>query len=310
MRIAGLGGASSFWAIRLRANLIIPALQDYAVEILFAAGGEAEDLAPAASKLGQTADGSVISAFVCFATRCEKKLTHSPSVHGISGLRFSLTRAWPGGDDYLISRVGPYRIPPSRFVTIDDPVVLASIPASRINKVELSMVVETATGESTLKGLAYAAAFGPSIASNGAASGSFAVSLPPLPLVSSPSPYGCDVHHGSSPSLDGKVVILRRGGCSFAKKANVAALAGAKGVLVVGTLDDEDVVPLADEEEASYKALVPLVLVSNSTGSALEAMMKEGGGATIKAEAAKDEDVNALVLGGYTVVNVKLLRQR
>lgn len=68
--------------------------------------------------------------------------------------------------------------------------------------------------------------------------------------------------------------------------------------------------PLADGEEESYTALVPLVLVSNSTGSALEALMKEGEGATVKAEVAKEEDVDPLVLGGYTVLNVKLLRQR
>jgi mannosidase alpha-like ER degradation enhancer 1 len=238
-------------------------------------------------------------------------LSRAYTLRSSSRLRFALTRSQPGGDGFFVSRVGPYRIPVGQFVHIGDPLVLASIPLRRPEKIQLSASV----GDSTLHLPALVANFGPSIASTSPPTGAFAFSEPALPLVTTTFPYGCEPHHhgeGSSSGLDveGKVLVLRRGMCSFARKANLAALGGAKAVIVINTdSDDDDIVPSADAEERDYKALVPLLLVSNHTGTALEALMASGPGkGSVKAEEATDE-VEPMILGGYHVMNVKLQRR-
>lgn len=219
-----------------------------------------------------------------------------------------MTRAQAGGDGFFVSRVGPYRVAAGSYVHIHDPAVLAAVPSKRVEKVQL----EVQLGDSQLHLPAYMSSFGPSVASTSPPRGSFAFAEPALPLVQATFPFGCESHHKADPleaDIQGKIIVLHRGKCSFAKKANLAALGGAKAVVVINTSDEAGFVPSAEGEE-EYKALVPLVLVSNSTGSALEALIARGGeeAALMRPVESRDE-VDSLVLGGYQVLNVKLRRK-
>ncbi|GAA5884084.1 hypothetical protein JCM6882_002133 [Rhodosporidiobolus microsporus] len=171
----------------------------------------------------------------------------------------------------------------------------------------------------------------------------------------SPSPNPSP-HRSLPPNpLSSHLLLLHRGHCSFALKAHHAALSGASGVVLISSpspLDDDPrgdgfVVPSADageEGEETIRALVPLVLVGNSTGRALEEMVRsaaaareervrivgEDGGAE-REEGGKEieeaeeeevfvsvhrmeededelEDAGGVVLGGYVVRNIKLWR--
>lgn len=219
-----------------------------------------------------------------------------------------MTRAQAGGDGFFVSRVGPYRVAAGSHVHIHDPAVLAALPSKRVEKVQLDVQL----GNSRLHLPAYMSSFGPSVASTSPPRGSFAFAEPALPLVQATFPFGCEPHHSSDPleaNIEGKILVLHRGRCSFAKKANLAALGGAKAVVLINSSDEEGFVPSAEGEE-DYKALVPLMLVSNSTGSALEALIAKGGVevALMRPVEANDE-VDTLVLGGYQVLNVKLQRR-
>ncbi|KAK4701911.1 ER degradation enhancer, mannosidase alpha-like 1, partial [Phenoliferia sp. Uapishka_3] len=289
----------------------IPTSEEYNVELLFASSTDTEDVAPSTQKVRQERDGSV-------------------HISGISGLRFSLTRAWPGGHDgFLVSRVAQYRVPVGSAVVISDPVVLSSIPPPRLEKVHLRIALKTeGEKDNILVVPALAANFGPSISGSAAAKGSFALSQPALPLRSHKSgfPYGCGPHVDvevtpallwgegvSRNSLDGQVLILRRGRCSFARKAHFAALAGAKAVVVVNNTpsDEEDsmIVPSVDGEDKELKALVPLLLISNTTGTTLEEALSGEVEALIRPVEPTENSIQPLMLGGYSVGNVILQRK-
>jgi len=112
------------------------------------------------------------------------------------------------------------------------------------------------------------------------------------------------------------VVLLRRGDCTFLQKAQLAAQAGAKGVLVTNT-EETAFTPTTDEseEEEAQGGLVSLILVGNSSGSVVERMASEGqvllevrpahrhsaGHPTDEGEAAK-----VFVVNGFTVANARL----
>lgn len=204
---------------------------------------------------------------------------------------------------------------------------------------------------------ALAASFGPSIVHRAddtippGLSPPFMLDGPAFPLtLPAFDPYGCEPHHPSSSSSSsgapqGALVLLHRGHCSFALKAHHAALSGARGVVLVSSASpsasdaegDEFVVPSADpdeEDDETMRALVPLVLVANSTGAELERMVR---GVMLPAEeeeeeergrrqqrqvwvtithaededgAEEEEEEAGLMLGGYLVRNVKLHRGR
>lgn len=200
-------------------------------------------------------------------------------------------------------------------MVIRDQVVIASIPpVVPVEKIYLMAnltttsnlgpegpSLETDASPSGLYVPALAASFGPSVAYRSPE----AIPPPMIPfMLDGPAmslvlprfdPYGCEPHHppatGSSNQLDRPhILLLHRGHCSFALKAHYAALAGAKGVVVVShpsPTDEPDaqnlggfVVPGADaaeEAEDTMRALVPLVLVANSTGQALEDLVRRAG---------------------------------
>lgn len=178
----------------------------------------------------------------------------------------------------------------------------------------------------TLEVNALAANFGPSLSSRQPQPGSFALRNPALPLTTSPYPYGCEPHHSPSTdpshSFEGKLLLLHRGVCSFALKSNLAALSGARGVVIINSSDTDDVVPSAsadDEAEETMKSLVPMVLVGNATGGLLEELVKnrrQGEQVWVRVreeklapgEEEQDELIDGIVLGGHTVRNVKLGR--
>ena len=220
---------------------------------------------------------------------------------------------------------------PTDPLNASDPAVIGSIPALRLEKVHLHIAIKEHVGASatSLVVPALAANFGPHVGSTAALKGSFALGQPALPLRSrSPEfAYGCEPHHDLAPvapskiwggggggtrsAIDGQVLVLRRGLCSFARKAHFAALAGAKAVIVVNTADTDEsmIVPSAEGEDRDLKALVPLVMVSNSTGVRLEELLRSAVEAVVRPEEPKETGIQPLVLGGYTVSNVILERR-
>ncbi|GAA5873021.1 hypothetical protein JCM1840_007299 [Sporobolomyces johnsonii] len=351
--------------------------EDAGIELLFAASTSHEVTAPRASQLAQLGGGDVV-------------------VHAINGLRFSLVRATPGAEGYIVSKVGPYKVPTGAYVVIRDPSVLASIPRQRAEKLRLDVDVAPADSpprrphpaspadeasrlDSFLDKLlhpladsvppppprhsapapalqlsALAASFGPSLSSRQPPPNSFALSQPALPLTTSLYPYGCEPHHpppsssssssnAHGTSLEGHLLLVHRGHCSFALKSNLAALAGAKGVIVINSAHEDLVVPSAssaaaavgDDDDgdgdegdgdgdvkARMASLVPVVLVGNGTGAELEELVKatraRGEGeevwVSVEEEGEGDDDgdevVEGMVLGGYLTRNIKLSRRR
>ncbi|GAA6006626.1 hypothetical protein JCM11491_003122 [Sporobolomyces phaffii] len=346
--------------------------EDIPIELLFASNTNAEVVLPLATQLVQHAT------------------TQDVVVHTINGLRFALTKAERKGHGYVVSQVGPYRIPQDRFVVIRDPTVLATLnPPRRTEKLKLDAAVSSTDEPPTsldhvdrrrpvppppsaldafidkllhpltssteplpqivsnetpalkdvaavagaapvLELVALAANFGPSVSTRQPLPGAFALRNSALPLAVSPYPYGCEPHHhhpdDPASSIEGKLVLLHRGVCSFALKASLAARSGARGVVVINSDDDgsdrdEVVVPsasAADEATETMATLVPMVLVGNATGGLLERLvretkpgeqvwvrLREGGGGD-EPDDDDDELVDGLVLGGYVVRNVKL----
>ncbi|KAK4051547.1 hypothetical protein OIV83_002687 [Microbotryomycetes sp. JL201] len=291
--------------------------EEYGIELLFAPDAAQEVSSPAKDQCRQEQDGSVV-------------------VAGIQGLRFALTRASSGSDGFVVSRVGPYRVPSGSYVSIKDPLVLANLPHRRVERVQIDVSLDATLVNDPLSddvpeslsmhASALVANFGPSVASSQPPPRSFAFSMPRLPLVRPLFQFGCEpivdddkldssqTTDDPSVSVRDKIVVLHRGMCSFARKSNMAALSGSKGVIVINSTDDEEFIPSAEGDEADLNALVPLLLVSNSTGYALEEMVKKGAEQGVEAMVrlvdAHDESEGAgLILGGYQVLNVKLHRK-
>ncbi|GAA5882976.1 hypothetical protein JCM16303_006771 [Sporobolomyces ruberrimus] len=218
--------------------------------------------------------------------------------------------------------------PPSALDTFIDKIMHPLTPSQIISTENLART-DFGNSPPPLEFNALAANFGPSLSIRKPLPGSFALRNPALPLTTSLYPYGCEPHHprttarGNSPdSIEGKLVLLHRGVCSFALKSSLAALSGAKGVVVINSSDTEDVVPSAsaqEESEETMKSLVPMILVGNATGGVLEELVKNRKeGETVwvrvreetkgKGEEEEDELMEGLVLGGYVTRNVKLGR--
>lgn len=260
--------------------------EDYNVELIF---GEKEDLRPSPQKLWQDAKGS----------------TH---VAVINNLRFTLQRAGEGG--FVVSKIAHYRVPLGTLVIIEDPIVLNTIAALPTLRIELQVVV----GKQSLKFPALASDFGPSLSSTAAPAGSFAINRPALPLAVAVDLYGCDTYHDPT-AIDGNVLILRRGHCSFVRKSNLGAKAGAKAILVINSAEEQDIVPSGgtiEDGSSEKKELVPLMMIGNSTGIALLKLLDEAGrgvGASIVPRARRVEgEIEPLLLGGHTVLNIQLKR--
>ncbi|KWU45242.1 hypothetical protein RHOSPDRAFT_28872 [Rhodotorula sp. JG-1b] len=250
----------------------------FGIELLFAAAGAKEVVSPSSSQVAPhpSGNGDVV-------------------VNDINGLRFILTPLPYGADGYsaVIASIPP-------VVPVEKIYLMANLTITSDSGLE-NPSLETGASPSGLYVPALAASFGPSVAYRSPE----AIPLAMIPfMLDGPAmtlvlprfdPYGCEPHHppptGSSDQLEPPhILLLHRGHCSFALKAHYAALAGAKGVVVVShpsPTDEPDaqnlggfVVPGADaaeEAEDTMRALVPLVLVANSTGQALEDLVRRAG---------------------------------
>ena len=173
-----------------------------------------------------------------------------------------------------------------------------------------------------------AAAFGPSLASPSLPA-AFAFGNPAVTLAL-PHPddsLGCVPLQADDPDypLAGAVLLLRRGDCTFAQKAHLAWLAGAKAVLVANSeLVDEELgtgAPSLGGEDEGFEAgeMVPLVLIGRESGDLLEEYLErvrnQGAAALLVGVEERDkrtegeaEGLAAMSLGGYAVVNCKVQR--
>ena len=91
-------------------------------------------------------------------------------------------------------------------------------------------------------------------------------------------------------------------------------MGGAKAIIVVNSLEEDDVIPSADRiEVVATNALVPLLLVGNATGATLERILlneaKNGREMILSVEATDVSEENEPInLAGYVVSNVRLKR--
>ena len=65
-------------------------------------------------------------------------------------------------------------------------------------------------------------------------------------------------------------MIVKRGGCTFAKKALVAQSAGAHSLIVVYNESEIWTVPDLQVDEAETPVSIPVFLVSNTTGKNIQ----------------------------------------
>lgn len=103
-----------------------------------------------------------------------------------------------------------------------------------------------------------------------------------------------------------RLVFVRRGLCSFFHKARLAAQAGADGIIIANT-DESAFTPSADEQEMGMiekkqVALVPLLMVNNSTARVVERMLAGQGQIKVKTGQDKPEK-QKLVINGYVIAN-------
>lgn len=140
----------------------------------------------------------------------------------------------------------------------------------------------------------------------------------PIPVVVIGDTYGCraplpgeleDPSTGIS-RMKGKILIVRRGMCPFVVKSSWAAIGGAKGIIVINTQGQNNgITPSSDEEaEIALGKMVPMILISWEEGQRLlDFLNPRNGEGRVEVSIGKLAIV-PLQLGGYTVNNVRLLR--
>ena len=84
--------------------------------------------------------------------------------------------------------------------------------------------------------------------------------------------YGCV--HMSAGALKGTVALVRRGKCTFHKKAVVLRKAGAVGMIVVNNVKGGQLFSMTDDTSDRHSTL-PAVLISDVSGEFLEARVEE-----------------------------------
>lgn len=110
--------------------------------------------------------------------------------------------------------------------------------------------------------------------------------------------------------MQGKILIVRRGMCPFVVKSSWAAIGGAKGIIVINTEGQiNGITPSSDEQiELSLGKMVPMILISFEEGNKLlDYLNPRNGEGDVEVSIGKLAIV-PLQLGGYTVNNVRLLR--
>ena len=89
--------------------------------------------------------------------------------------------------------------------------------------------------------------------------------------------------------VSGKVVLIGRGGCTFANKAVAAQNAGAVGVIIVN--DDEanpNTVRIMDDGDTGTSAAIPVLMVSYNGGTQIRNL---GTGISVKISSGRHSEL-------------------
>lgn len=243
----------------------VPIMESSVMEVLF---GPNEDTNPPSSKVLKLMNGIIVS--------------------DIEGIKMEITRR-ADHLGYDITKIGPHRVLSSQSVVLRDSKVSAAWTSGdngRYDNVIVRGAWESSPGWTEhYNWYAAPAEFGPPIESQDS-------SLRHLVHYKKDA-YGClDVPSDIRPEINGKVLFVLRGECTFQAKMDAAFNAGAAALLVSST-DNFLIKPAGGEVPATQDDTdgmcaatmtmgVPLVLVTNETGTALgNALLKAGAGQRI-----------------------------
>ncbi|GAA96680.1 glycoside hydrolase family 47 protein [Mixia osmundae IAM 14324] len=278
-----------------------PELEQYVrpstVEVVFSPNGQVEDPNPGADKVIMLSNGFV--------------------VRKMEGLRLTLTQRPDSGGAYDITRISQYMIPKGATVFFADPSVLDAFRHDPQSTQEVRLktrYLDTAGRHAVESHLGMRATFGPNpLLPNVLSQTHFARNAPMRSLIKpSSTTYGChpySVARPANPKASGPVVFLLRGHCTFVDKAYYAAQSGASG-LIVSSDHDEALQASGDGEPVDLlaKLSVPLITVSNSTGTRLDELLSVSN-RSIQIEAMPPELVpdSKIQINNCLLLNVKLL---
>ncbi|CEL58109.1 alpha mannosidase-like protein [Rhizoctonia solani AG-1 IB] len=196
-------------------------------------------------------------------------------IRNITGVKARMT-ARMDGQGYDVTMLGHHRILSGQKVFINDPALL-ELPGFSKSKekerklaVQLKLKVGDSGEEITL--FATTALFGADPSSE-SSQGTFRIDVPPLHVVP-PNPEnlnGCGDHEALA-ILEGAVLVVNRGVCSFLDKLSKAKKVGAAGVIVISDVDGL-INPSIDKEEQDYATSeltdVGLVVITRRDGVTL-----------------------------------------
>lgn len=252
-----------------------PKFTQYTYDFVLSVGGQSvkEDFSPGLDKLEPVADGYI--------------------VYEVAGIRTHL-RSRLDGKGVEITKLASHVVRPGQKVYVKDPKVHAPAqdsaaepePTERPLDVHLAFSVtnidsvkDTWAGLGTvlqdlleLKVVAWTATFAGDPTARGSRALRFGQGSSPLVVVREPdNVFGCEPYPAKAIPQNA-VILVQRGGCTFAEKLDEASLAGAAGVIVVN-VDDTPLNPSADQEESyvwdGTLDDVALVVVNQSTGQAV-----------------------------------------
>lgn len=189
-----------------------------------------------------------------------------------------------------VVRVGPFRVAAGGQVTVSDPFLHTALRSTAPPLVRLRF------GGASLEADVQPASFGPS----------FNETLQRLPLAELVLPPA-DNEHGCEPYIvnGGSVIVLKRGECTFGRKASAVTVMGEAVILVVD--DGDGVLPVADGD-AENEARVPLGMVSAKTGATLDRMVMAAGGEGVRVQAVDvKEKTEEVIINGYRLRNLRLV---
>ncbi|KNE89442.1 hypothetical protein PSTG_17102 [Puccinia striiformis f. sp. tritici PST-78] len=208
------------------------------------------------------------------STESSSLVTTHVLVSNLTGLTFSLKKRFDQ-DSYEIVGVGSYSLSAKTQVILTDPYAIKVLkPQTESEKIsqrdrdhltgirvyyeDLTSTNSQAPTEDTvsISRPVMMATFGPDVRVPG--STNLSVGNEPLEVVglNPPNEYGCMPIMGNTPEsllqkkervedVHGKVILIKRGECTFADKVQNAVLAGAKGIIVANQ-DDNLLIPTSD----------------------------------------------------------------
>ncbi|KAF8707761.1 Glycosyl hydrolase family 47, partial [Rhizoctonia solani] len=249
-------------------------LDDVAARLsdLLGAPMEQTPLTPKSFDYVLSIDGMVTEADKDLSTSKVHRVEGGFMVRNITGVKARMT-ARMDGQGYDVTMLGHHRVLSGQKVFINDPALLELPGFSKLQEkerklaVQLKLRVGDSDGEISL--FATTALFGADPSSENSP-GTFRVDAPPLHVVpSNPENLNGCSDHEALPILNGAVLVVNRGTCSFLEKLTKAKKVGAAGVIVVSDVDSL-INPSLDKEEEDYAASeladVGLVVLTHRDG--------------------------------------------